>query len=155
MTKRPEFSNCVCPGDSISWTRDGFDVKARIEYDDDTSPPDKRQDGFWPSLDPEDAGYIGPYSKKTLQRHAGRAQEVMRAWKQGEWFYCGVCVTVSFDGIELTGKYDHACWGIECNYPTKRKGNPNRYLGEMAREIAEEAIEAAKAKLDRLKEKVS
>lgn len=170
MSKRPEFDRYTCNGDSISWMVDGYLITARIEHDDNTDPPDQRQDGFWPSNDPHDAGFIGwnkskmgkdrnhwvLKSKKTLLRHTQRAHEIMEAWKADQWFYCGVCVRVSFDDVELTGKYDHALWGVECNYPIAgrgRKVNPNKYLGEVARELAQEALKAARAKLDSLQEK--
>lgn len=157
MNKRPEFDRYTCDGDSISWLDDGFTVTARIERDDSGDKPDERDMGFWPSLDPKSAGYIGPRSRSTLARHMARAKEIMDAWKNDEWWYVGVCVTVSWLGAELTGEYDHACWGVECNYPIAgrgRKANPNKYLGEVARELAQEALADARVKLESLKEKV-
>jgi hypothetical protein len=153
--KKPEFKKYVCDGDGISWMVDGFDIVARVERDDDASSPDKRQDGFWPSLDPENPGYIGPRSRKTLAKHMKRAHQIMEAWDKDEWWYVGVCVNVSFDDVKLTGKYDHALWGIEANYPVRGKRNPNAYLGEVARDLAVDALAAARAKLDKLKEKAA
>lgn len=148
--KKPEFNRYVCDEDCISWTKNGFDIIARIERDDCNDASDERDCAFWPSLDPKDAGYIGPKSRATLERHMKRAKETMMAWKNDEWWYVGVCVTVSFDDVELVHKYDHAVWGIEANYPTNRKGNPNAYLTVVARELADDALDAAKAKLDKL-----
>lgn len=145
-----EFKSYTCDGDTITWTRDGFDITARILRDDNEERPDERDEGFWPSLDPNSAGYIGPKSKTTLRRHTKRAEATMAAWEAGDWWYVGVCVTVSFDEVPLTGMYDNACWGIECNYP---KSN-NKFLGEMARDLATGAIADAKLKLFNLKEKV-
>ncbi len=150
MTKAsfPHFDSYVCEGDTVSLEIDGFTLTATIYRDDDCNAPDERQDGFWPSLDPNNDGYIGPKSKSTLARHMARAKEVLRSWRNDEWFYCGVAVTVEKDGVQLTGDYDHALWGIECNYPFGR--NPNNYLSAAADEYISEALEAARAKIAKL-----
>lgn len=140
------FDRYVCAGDTITCDVDGFTLTARVEYDDDTTPPDERQDGYWPSLDPKSDGYIGPKSKATLYRHMAKARAVLDAWKRDEWFYCGVCVTVEREGVQLTGRYDHALWGVECNYP----GSDNGYLREVANDYVSEALGAARAKLGEL-----
>jgi hypothetical protein len=67
----------------------------------------------------------------------------MAAWERDEWWYVGVAVTVSKNGVQLTGRYDHALWGVDCNYP----GSDNSYLLEVANENLSEAVGAAKAKL--------
>ena len=149
------FDNYVCDGDQIHCTVDGFDCTATIYHDDDSTPPDERQDGYWPSLDPKSDGYIGPKSKATLARQMKQAKDVLEAWKKDEWWYVGVAVVVSKAGVQLTGEYDHACWGIEANYPStkgqiRRYGNPNKYLTEVANEELGEALTAAKAKLAEL-----
>lgn len=140
------FPKYVCEGDSITCEVDGFTITARVYRDDCSDPPDERNMGFWPSLDPNEAGWIGPKSKRALARHMAKAQAVMAAWKNDEWFYCGVAVTVSKADIELTHQYDHALWGIECNYP----GSDNSYLMEVANEYVKEALESARAKLKEL-----
>jgi hypothetical protein len=71
------------------------------------------------------------------------AMNVMRAWRNDEWFYVGVAVTVSKADIMLTGKYDHALWGVECNYPH----TDNSYLLEVANGTLPEALDDARAKL--------
>lgn len=144
----PHFDSFVCDGDTVSLEVDGFTLTATIYRDDDCTPPHKRQDGFWPSLDPNNDGYIGPKSKSTLARHMAKAKEVLRSWRNDEWWYVGVAVTVEKDGVQLTGDYDHALWGIECNYPFGR--NPNHYLSAAADEYIGEALDAAKAKIAKL-----
>ena len=64
----------------------------------------------------------------------------MAAWKNDEWFYCGVILSVAVDGLVLT---DHAVslWGIEANYPD----SDHAYLSEVANELLSEAMDAAKA----------
>lgn len=140
------FGRYVCDGDTIRCTIDGFDCVAFTERDEDGTAPDKRMDGFWPSLDPKDAGWIGPRSKSTLRRHIKHAKAVMDAWLKDEWDYCGVCVVVERNGVMLTGNYDNALWGVERNYP----GTNNDYLRSVANELLGEAIEQAKAKLAQL-----
>ena len=147
----PLFDTYVCEGDTVELEIDGFTLTATVYRDDDSGAPDQEQDGFWPSLDPKDAGYIGPKSKSTLARHIARAKEVMQAWKDDEWFWCGVAVTVSKDGIQLTDDYAHACWGIGCNYPTFRKSDrANSYLSQFADDYIQEALQDAREIIARL-----
>ncbi len=39
------------------------------------------------------------------------------------------------DGVPITHEYAHALWGVEANYPGKRK---NKYLDEVANELLRE-----------------
>ena len=144
----PDFDRYVCEGDTVTLDIDGFTLTATIYRDGDHGAPDEDDEGFWPSLDPDDAGYIGSKSKSTLARHMAFADHVMQAWRDGEWFYGGVAVTVEREGVQLTGRYDHAVWGLECNYPERNKRHrPNDYLAEVASEFIEEALDAARAKI--------
>ena len=80
MAFRETFEDFVCEGDSISTEVDGFTVTARIERDDCGDAPDQRQDGFWPSLDPESAGFIGAgKGQDDLDTATVRARAVIRA----------------------------------------------------------------------------
>jgi hypothetical protein len=137
------FQNYVCEGDNISCEVEGFTLTATVYRDDCGDRPDERDCGFWPSLDPQSAGYIGPKSATTLRRHMAKAKATMEAWERDEWFYCGVAVTVEREGVELTPRYANALWGVECNYP----GSDNSYLRDVANELASEALEEAKGKL--------
>jgi hypothetical protein len=91
-----------------------------------------------------------PYMTGTAGQRATRAAErdfaVLKAWCDDEWWYCGIAVTVECNGVELTDTYDHALWGVECNYPNSK----NEYLAEVANELLGDAIDAAKAKLAEL-----
>lgn len=149
------FKEFVHEGDCLQAIHEGFDVVATIYRDDDQESPEGREDGFWPSLDPNSAGFIGHKSNRTLERHMAEAREVIRAWEQGEWSYVGVAVTVSKNGIPLTGEYDHAVWGCDSNYPlaskTKR-AKRNDYLADYANDLAIEALADAKAKVVKLME---
>ena len=137
------FASYVCEGDTITAQVDGYTVTARVMRDDTPDAPDKRQDGFWPTLDPQDAGYIGAgKTDADLEAAKAQAKAVMDAWEADEWFYCGIVVCVSRAGITLD---DHAAslWGIEANYP----GSDNAYLTEVARELVPDALDAARLAL--------
>lgn len=83
----------------------------------------------------------GRLQGETARAYAARAAqsdfEVLRRWCDGAWSYVGVAVTVSKSGIELTGRYDHAIWGVEsfCG----------DYVATLACENASEALEAARS----------
>lgn len=77
---------------------------------------------------------------------------MLKAWENDEWFYCGVCVVIEKNGVQLTDDYEHALWGIECNYPHPGRYRRNGYLRTVANELLPEALEAAKAKLAQLAE---
>ena len=121
-TKRivPSFSPYVCVGDTVHWSLDGFDFVARIESDCDTRPDQSEC-----------------YTPRQVQ-----------AWNNNEWFYCGVVLSVYFNGVELS---DHAAslWGIDCNFPSRRK-NPNAYLSEVCEDLQGEALDVARSEVTRI-----
>jgi hypothetical protein len=142
MTFTQKFDDYVCIGDSITCTVDGYTVTARIAHDDTRDAPDERQDGFWPSLYKDDAGFIGSGNgwRDRFDAAQAKAERVMDAWKNDEWYYCGIILSVAVDGLTL---HNHAAslWGIEANYPD----SDNAYLAEVANELLSEALEAANA----------
>lgn len=137
------FGKFVCDGDKITCLVDRFTATATVYRDESGDTPEQRDEGFWPSRDPNAAGYVLP---KNFKAEMARAKRVLAAWEADQWFYCGVAVTVECEGITLLGQYDCALWGIECNYPD----SDNAYLGEVANELLGEAIEQAKAKIAKL-----
>ncbi len=145
---KTDFARCVSHDDSIRCEVDGFSIVARLHHDDDTTPPDKRQDGFWPSLDSKDAGYIGRKSKRTLAREHAHMKHVYDSWCRDEWHYYGVVVNVFKSGVQLTADYDHALWGIEGNWPARdKRKNTNAYFREVANDLLPAALAAAKKKV--------
>ena len=66
------------------------------------------------------------------------------------WFYCGVVLSASKSGIELTNDAA-SLWRIEANYP----GSDNSFLSEVANELLPEAILAAEKALEYIKAKLS
>lgn len=138
-----KFPAYASEGDSIQCVVDGYTCTATVYRDDTTDKPDERDDGFWPSKDKKAAGYVLP---ENFEAEMAKAKEVMRAWKNDEWFFCGIAVTIEKADVQLTGKYDHALWGIECNYP----GSDNDYLREVANENLSEALADARTKVAEL-----
>ena len=114
----PQFPSYACEGDTIEWTNEGFDFVARIAQDYDSNPNDSEC----------------------------YADEDVTRWKNDEWFYCGIVLSVSLKGIEL----DHhaaSLWGIDCNF-----GPDNKYLSEVAQELESEALDVARGEVARIRE---
>lgn len=142
---KQNFKPYVCEGATITCTIDGFDCVATLYRDDCDDAPDERQDGFWPSRRPDAAGYVGAKCAANPQAYARterQAQKIMTAWRNDEWCYYGVVVTVSRMGILLAHKYGHAVWGIEGNYPIGGKKR-NNYFRTVANELLPEALAEA------------
>lgn len=97
-----------------------------------------------------DGWYAEPFGTGTKAQRAERAVErdfaALKAWCDDEWYYVAVAVTVSKNGIQLTGDFDHACWGTECNY----LDGGNEHLTELANEYLPEALESARAAIAKL-----
>lgn len=81
-----------------------------------------------------------PSARAYAARAAMADYEVLRAWCNDEWTYCGIDVTVERDGVELVEQYECALWGVELNYP----GDNGSYLLDVANEQAAEALHNAK-----------
>lgn len=100
---------------------------------------------------------LGPEDRQKLAEKLGREPtkgeiraaavekdfEFLRGWCNDEWYYVGVGVTVSYGNVELVGEYDHAVWGVE--------SIAGDYLNEMARDIASEALETARERLEEIR----
>ena len=130
-------------GDTITCDVDGFTATATIYRDDTSDMPDQRDDGFWPSRDPKAAGYVLP---ENFEAEHAKAERVMAAWKNDEWFFCGVAVTVAKNDVQLTEEYGFALWGVDCNYPD----SDNAYLLEVANQLLSESLDKARETLRKL-----
>ncbi len=117
--KIPKFDSYACIGDTVIWSKDGFDLTATLEQDTDCSPLD-----------------FDCYSPIKIKQ-----------WKSDEWFYVGVVISVTKNGVELS---DHAAslWGVDCNY-NKRS---NRYLSEVCAELESEALDVARKQVTKIVE---
>jgi len=143
MSFTQRFQPFVCAGDSITCEAGPFTVLAQIVPDDCPDAPDQRQDGFWPSLYKDAPGFIGP-GPNHRQRFAeaqAKAEAVMDGWRKGDWFYCGIVLSVSLEDVDLAAQV--SLWGIEANYPD----TDNSHLSDVANELLPEAIAAAREKL--------
>jgi hypothetical protein len=141
------FATFVCPGDTITGEAGPFTVLAQTVPDDCPDAPDQRQDGFWPSLYANAPGFIGP-GPNHRQRFAeaqAKAEAVMEGWRKGDWFYCGIVLSVSLEGVVLAS-HAASLWGIETNYPRA----DNSFLTEVANELLPEAVAVARETLARL-----
>ncbi|ABI77983.1 hypothetical protein HNE_1441 [Hyphomonas neptunium ATCC 15444] len=69
----------------------------------------------------------------------------MAGWRKDEWFYCGVVLSVSIDGVELA-PHAASLWGLEANYP----GSENEALTQSANDLLPEALAEAGLVLTRL-----
>ena len=141
------FQSYVCPGDSITYEAGPFTVLAQVVPDDCPDAPDQRQDGFWPSLYADAPGFIGPgpNHRQRFAESQAKAEAVMDGWRKGDWFYCGIVLSVSLEGVDLA-RTTAALFGIEANYP----GTDNSYLTDVANELLPEAVAAARETLVRL-----
>lgn len=124
-TKIPQFDRYVCVGDSVAWSAQGFDIRARVEFDSDSNPAD-----------------CDCYTPRQIQQ-----------WKEDEWFYCGIILEVEFNGVKLSD-HAASLWGVDCNFPSRRK-NPNWYLSDVCAELESEAIDAGRAEITRILSKLS
>ena len=116
-TKFPSFSPYACIGDKITWVIDGLLLTATIKGDDYSKPQDFESD----------------------------LPEVVQAWKNDDWFYCGIVVSVEKQGI-MIDENAASLWGIAVNYP----GASNEYLSEVAQDLESEALTAGKAEMQRM-----
>ncbi len=155
------FQSYVCPGDVITCEAEPFAVLAQVVPDDCPDAPDQRQDGFWPSLYADAPGLIGeadqelvrgtnsppngPNHRQRFTEAQAKAEAVMEGWRKGDWFYCGIVLSVSLEGVMLAS-HAASLWGIEANYP----GTDNSYLTEVANELLPEAVAIARETLIRL-----
>ena len=115
--KFPQFDSYACVGDSIAWSAEGFDFIATLTEDTDTKPTD-----------------FDCYSPIKIKQ-----------WKNDEWFFVGVVISVSRNDVELSS-HAASLWGVDCNYNKKS----NRYLAELAQELESEALETAKTEQNRI-----
>lgn len=116
----PQFKPYVCPGDTVSWQCKGFDLTALVEFDRDAH-----------------VNNYDNYSKKQIS-----------AWKNDEWFFCRIVISVSLNGVELTNDAESLS-SIECNFPSRRK-NPNTHLSEVCADLENSAIANARAEQSRI-----
>lgn len=131
MSSTPRFAHCDTK------RPDGFYVQFErvILPDDSQDAPDQRDDGFWPSEDPADPGYVGENPEVSFTDQMQAANDRMAAFERGDWGYIGVraralCLIVC-NGVGTYINLDSAgLWGIE--------SDANNYLDEVYAEQIDE-----------------
>lgn len=97
------------------------------EHDESADRPDEMQDGFWPSLDPDDAGYIGEAvgddihdgGESRLAAEMEKAQARMAAYEAGDWHYMGlrcraiIHIPIGHGSFRVLTVESAGLWGIE------------------------------------------
>ena len=129
-----KFDSYVCIGDTITCEVEGFTLVAQIEHDTYT----RIDDDDCHNIDQEVTGCDAAQQKKLI--------EARKAYFADDWFYCGVVISVSRNGVDIS---EHAAslWGIECNYP----GSNNAYLSEVASELIDDALSCARDSLNAMR----
>lgn len=122
-SRHQHFDKYVCPGDTVTIEDGLFTFTARIEFDGDSRPTDDE----------------------------GMSAEAIEAWKQDEWFYCGIALSATYNGVALPDNYLASLWGIEANFP----GSDNSYLSEVVRELLPEAKAEAQKHLETMRAKLA
>tara|TARA_R110000737_G_scaffold146415_1_gene176431 strand:+ start:913 stop:1389 length:477 start_codon:yes stop_codon:yes gene_type:complete len=147
MAFTERFDAFVCEGDCIACEQDGFRIVARIVRDDSPDGPVQRQDGFWPSLYKDAPGFIGPGNnfRERFAKAQAEAEAIMEAWHKDDWFYCGIVLSVSLDGVILD-EHVISLWGVEANYP----GSDNAHLTDVADDLLPDAIVIGRRAAQRL-----
>lgn len=117
-----KFSNYIVIGDFVEYTPKennphGFTIRATISEDYDSSPSD--------------------YDCYT--------EEQIKQWKNDDWFYCGVILSVYKAGVCLSANAA-SLWGIECNFPNAS----NSYLSDIVKDLETEALQEAEIILQKL-----
>lgn len=122
----------VCEGDSITAEVEGFTVTATLLSDPDSSPAELDAPGCcFDTSDPE---------------HGERNEKIIEAWRNDEWFYFTVALSVAKNGITLD-EYAASLGGVEGNFPRPDDDLDNSHLTDTANELLDEALGAGKEAL--------
>lgn len=112
MSSTPKFAHCDTK------KPDGFYVQfeRKIIQDSDADRPDEMQDGFWPSSNPNDAGYIG--KDGNLEEAYALAKARMDDFEHGVWEYVGIraiakCLVVCHGVGTYVNLESAGLWGVE------------------------------------------
>jgi hypothetical protein len=108
----PKFGKYACVGDSVTWVRGIYDMRAVLHHDEHTKPTD-----------------FECYSDNAI---AG--------WAQDEWFYVGVVVTASLGGTDLgsASLWGVEC-NFDSHFPSGNNDYLSEVAGELQDEAIAEA----------------
>lgn len=119
-----KFDTSVCDGDTIVTKRGKWTITATVVFDEAST------------IDDDDMHNPNQLVTGCTDYEFERLMAARKAWFNNEWYYCGIVLSVSYNGKEID---DHAAslWAIDANYP----GSDNGYLTDVANELIDEAIE--------------
>jgi hypothetical protein len=90
--------------------------------DDTIQDPASNDEGFWPSLDKDSAGYVGENPSVSFEKQMQQAKDRMDAYENNEWCYVGVYAVAKiydYNGSNMTSYslQSSGIWGVEsdCN----------------------------------------
>ena len=117
-----KFNDYIIIGDFVEYTPKennprGFTIRATIKEDCDTTPNDSEC----------------------------YTEEQILQWKNDNWFFCGVVLSVYKAGVCLSANAA-SLWGVECNFPNVS----NSYLLDIVKELETEALQEAENILKKL-----
>lgn len=99
---------------TISWRK-------VLVNDGDHGRPDEDNEGFWPSQDETSPGYVKPELYKSEME---KAKQRMSDWKNGYWYFCGVCavadisIPIGNGAFTMHSIYSPGLWGIKSDQDT-------------------------------------
>lgn len=137
-----EFDGYACENDMIQCDHQGYHVVAKIERDEHHG------------IDDDDCHSVAQDVTGCNDEQFSWLMHCRSEWENNEWFYCGIVLSVFFNGVEIE---EHAAslFGIECNYPQQDDNTDNSYLRTVANELLPEAIETAKKRHEELIQKLT
>ncbi|MGH9439321.1 MAG: hypothetical protein ACRD22_15850 [Terriglobia bacterium] len=143
-----KFKPFACEGDIIQTNPiNGIIYFARLTRDEDALNPAQHEEGFWPSMDPENTGYRGHADPGRHAREMAQARKIKEEWEAGNWWYAGIVIRAQANRVVLNDLA--SCWGLDVNYPVPEDDDGagedvrNSHLNECAEEVLGQAqIEA-------------
>jgi len=129
-----KFNKYAVDNDTISVDVEGFTVTATLRHDSESH------------IDDDDCHNIDQSVTGCNDKQQAKLLKARREWELCNWFYCGIVMSVSRNGIMLDDHTD-SLWRIECNYPD----SDNSYLTEAANDMIDNAVEIGKDILEKLK----
>lgn len=87
--------------------------------DESADRPDEMCDGYWPSLDPDEAGWIGDNPERSYDEQMADAQQRIDDYESGVWEYVGVVavanllIPIGGGSFRMMTLKSGGLWGIE------------------------------------------
>ena len=140
---KEKFRRYVCGGDSISLDIDNITITATIWHDLDHGPPDKEDEGFFPSRNKESPWYVPPEEFEEAHK---KACILLEQYHDREWGYFWMEMSI-YIGESLIDNNLDSMGGLWGNHP---KDPTNSFLQDTANELLPEAVCVALAESEKL-----